>query len=127
MKRARLPLDPPAPGLNDAFARLALPAGLPLAPAPIDGPVEKRQLTAKKGRLILRRETAHRGGKAVLIVDGFAPGVSGAEIKRLARELRQACGCGGTQRERVIELQGEPIGQVRALLEAEGYTVDGVR
>lgn len=126
MKRPRIPLDPDAPGLNAAFAHLALPDLPPVSePAIPQVPIETRE--SKRGRVLLRRETAHRGGKTVLVVHDFAPTISLAEIDALARDLRAACGCGGTRREREIELQGEPVAQARTFLLAHGFQVAGVR
>ena len=113
------------PGLNPAFSGLqvdGLPAGAEDAPVP-ENPGPKW----KPGRVVLRRETAQRGGKVVVVVDGFATHLPVSVIERLAKMLRAACGCGGTCRGRVIELQGDQPGRVRELLEAEGFQVAGVR
>src|SRR4051812_30995699 len=123
--KPRIELNAAQGGLNAAFAGLSIP-GLPEGPAPAETP-SPAGATAKKGRVILRRETAHRGGKAVLIVHEFAAQITAEEIAALAKRLRAACGCGGTVREREIELQGEHAPKVRALLESEGYQVSGVK
>jgi translation initiation factor 1 len=81
----------------------------------------------KPGRVVLRRETAHRGGKTVVVIDQFAPNISLKQIEALAKKLRNACGCGGTTKERSIELQGNQIEKIRQLLEQEGFRVAGVR
>lgn len=81
----------------------------------------------KLGRVVLRRETAHRGGKTVVVIDQFAPNISLKQIQALAKKLRNACGCGGTTKERSIELQGNHIEKIRDLLEQEGFRVAGVR
>jgi translation initiation factor 1 len=81
----------------------------------------------KLGRVVLRRETAHRGGKTVVVVDQFAPNISLKQIQALAKKLRSACGCGGTTKERSIEVQGNHIDKIRQLLEEEGFRVAGVR
>jgi len=115
----------PRPGLNAAFAGLnvpdlpAGPAEAPAAPAPLP--------TWKMGRVVLRRETAHRGGKTVIVVDDFATHLPASVIETTAKKLRQACGCGGTVRGRAIEIQGDQPAKIRALLEAEGFLVAGVR
>ena len=75
---------------------------------------------------MLRRETAHRGGKVVTIVGDFQGAVSDDAIEALARNLRKACGTGGTVREREIEIQGEKVTQVRTLLQKMGFQVAGV-
>jgi translation initiation factor 1 len=76
--------------------------------------------------VVLRRETAHRGGKVVVFIDDFAPHISLAAIEELGRRLRNACGCGGTVRGRGIELQGNQPAKIRAFLEAEGFQVAGI-
>jgi len=47
-------------------------------------------------------------------------------IEELARKLRHACGCGGTTRQRSIELQGDQPARIRSLLEEEGFKVAGI-
>jgi translation initiation factor 1 len=78
------------------------------------------------GRVVLRRETAHRGGKTVIVVHDFATHLPVSVIEALAKKLRAACGCGGAVKGRTIELQGDQPGRIRALLEAEGFQVAGV-
>jgi translation initiation factor 1 len=124
-KRAKVPLsqDPP-PDLNNPFADLrvdGLPPG-PESPAPVKPPGRKSSL----GRVVLRRETAHRGGKTVIVVHDFAPSIPMTLIDELARKLRNACGCGGTTRQRAIELQGNQVARIRSLLEEEGFRVAGI-
>lgn len=114
------------PELNNPFAGLhiaGLPPG-PAGPAPAASPPAVRK--AKLGRVVLRRETAHRGGKVVIVIDDFAPHIGLAAIEELGRRLRNACGCGGTIRERRIELQGNQAGRIRAFLEEEGFKVAGI-
>ena len=106
--------------LNTAFDQLAnsdLPAGPEL---PSLKPV-------KLGRVVLRKEKAHRGGKTVIVVHAFAPQITGAQIESLAGQLKKACGCGGTVKDRMIEIQGDQPGKIRALLEAAGFQVAGVK
>lgn len=42
------------------------------------------------------------------------------EIKDLATELKRSCACGGTVKDRVIEIQGDKVDQVRLALIAKG-------
>ena len=115
----------PRNGLNAAFADLNL-SDLPTGPA-APSPAAPSLPTWKMGRVVLRRETAHRGGKTVIVVDDFAAHLSVSVIETLAKKLRQACGCGGAVRGRTVEIQGDQPAKLRALLEAEGFQVAGVR
>jgi translation initiation factor 1 len=81
----------------------------------------------KMGRVLLRRETAHRGGKTVVVVYDFATHLPLSQIEKVAKKLRGACNTGGTVKDRTIEIQGDQIANVRATLEAEGFVVGGVR
>ncbi len=104
---------------NNPFASLSS-EGLPPGP---DTPSKP----AKLGRVVLRRETAHRGGKTVIVVHDFAAQISAAKIEELGTKLKKACGCGGTVKGREIEVQGNQPAKIRALLEAEGFIVAGER
>jgi translation initiation factor 1 len=112
------------PQLNNPFAGLQI-EGLPPGEDP---PTPIRAATRKPGlgRVVLRREKAHRGGKTVIVVHDFAPSIPMSVIEELARKLRHACGCGGTTRQRSIELQGDQPARIRALLEEEGFKVAGI-
>ena len=123
-RKPRIALSGPASGLNTPFAGLAIPD---LPPAPPEAALPAEPAAKKRGRVVLRREKAHRGGKSVVVVDSFPSHCLLAEIEALASVLRRACGCGGTVRERAIEIQGDAVEKVRALLEEAGFTVAGVR
>src|ERR1035441_8182319 len=112
--------------LNNPFAGLQidnLPLGDSEPPAAAAPPKAKSAL----GRVVLRRETAHRGGKIAIVIHDFAPFISTQSIEDLARKLRSACGCGGTTRQRTIEIQGNQVDRIRSLLEQEGFRVAGVK
>jgi translation initiation factor 1 len=74
---------------------------------------------------VLRRETAGRHGKAVVVVAFDAPPPPAA-LAELASALRKACGSGGTVKGAEIEIQGEHAAKVRAELERRGFRVAGV-
>jgi translation initiation factor 1 len=99
---------------------------LPNLPA---GPEESPNVSElwKLGRVVLRRERAHRGGKTVIVVDNFATHLPISVIEKTAKKIRLACGCGGTVKDRVIEIQGDQPGKIRAILETEGFLVAGVK
>jgi len=106
--------------LGNAFAGIDLPE---LPPGESARPVERLW---KMGRVVLRREKAHRGGKTVIVVDDFATHLPVSVIESTAKKLRAACGCGGTVKDRRIEIQGDQPARIRAILEAEGFEVAGV-
>ena len=81
----------------------------------------------KCGRVVLRRETAHRSGKVVVVIDQFATHLPLGFIEKTARQLRQACGVGGTVKGRTIEIQGEQVTNVRTKLVELGFEVGGVK
>ena len=111
-------------GLGQALGSVSLgPLPDPQPEADRPQPVKKRTL----GRVVLRKETAHRGGKTVIVVDQFPTHLPAAKLDELARELRKAVGTGGALKDRTIEIQGEQIGKIRAFLEAAGYEVGGVK
>jgi translation initiation factor 1 len=113
--------------LNHPFAALQLD-GLPPGPAPAAPSASAAaSRIPKPGRVVLRRETAHRAGKVVIVIDDFAPHISLASIEELGRKLRNACGCGGTIRRRAIELQGNQAARIRSFLEEEGFQVAGIK
>ena len=71
------------------------------------------------------RETQGRGGKAVTVIRGlpFDP----AALNALARQLKAACGSGGTVKEGVVEIQGDHADKLVGLLQAEGCKVKRAR
>ena len=119
--------------MGGAFAGLEL-SGLPdFVPAPGAGAQSNKEAvaeagqSARPGRVVLSCLTAHRGGKTVLAIDGFGAQHTDAAIEALAKRLRNRCGCGGTVRGRVVELQGDQPSRVREALESEGFQVAGIR
>ena len=126
--KKKIDVNPRQAALNSAFGALD-PSTLRLAAEPLSTKKTPPPAAAiwKMGRVVLRRETAHRGGKTVVVIDDFATHLPQSVIERIAKKLRQSCGCGGTVRERSIEMQGDQPAKIRALLEAEGFQVAGVR
>ena len=110
-------------GLGNALANLKLPS-LPAAD-PLPSSVESPE-PGKLGRVILRRETAHRGGRTVIVIHDFPPTITQSALEDLARGLRRALGTGGTVREQTIEMQGDQPANIRAFLQGAGFQVAGV-
>ena len=69
----------------------------------------------------ISREVKGRGGKAVTVVRGVPLDAEG--VAELGKTLRTACGAGGTVKDGVIEVQGDHVERVMALLKAKGWVV----
>ncbi len=124
-KAKRVELNPAQSGLaalGGAFAGLS---GVELPPGPAQ-PQIVAQTVRKLGRVVLRKETAHRGGRTVIVVDELPTHLLPSELEALAKELRQAIGTGGALKGRSIEIQGDQAAKIRAVLEKKGYQVAGV-
>jgi translation initiation factor 1 len=80
-----------------------------------------RPVAVGDGIVRVSRETKGRGGKAVTLVRGLP--LDAAALAALGKELRAACGAGGTVKEGVLEVQGDHAERVVELLEAQGWTV----
>jgi translation initiation factor 1 len=65
------------------------------------------------------RETKGRGGKAVTLVKGIS--LADKDLDTLGKLLKTACGSGGTVKDAVIEVQGDHVDRVVALLVGQGY------
>ncbi len=101
-------------------------AGLPVAPKAV---LEQAQAAAagkapapakNRGRVDIRRETGGRGGKTVTVVEGFV-GIGLPEKEQLCKKMRGACGCGGTVKDGVIEIQGDQRETVARILTEAGF------
>jgi len=71
------------------------------------------------GAVRVSRDSKGRGGKTVTTVRGLP--LPAAELNALGRQLRSACGSGGTVKGGVVEIQGDHRERVLALLIAQGY------
>lgn len=73
------------------------------------------------GVVRVSRETKGRGGKAVSVVKGVLLDAAGLAV--LGKELKAACGTGGTVKDGVIEIQGDHMDRLMAVLQAKGHKV----
>ena len=73
------------------------------------------------GIVRVSRETKGRGGKGVTLVKGVLLDTTG--LVALGKQLKAACGTGGTVKDGVIEVQGDHVERVMELLRAQGHTV----
>ncbi len=74
-----------------------------------------------KGEGVVRvsRQSKGRGGKTVTLVKGLA--LDGAALNALGKQLRTACGSGGTVKDGVIEVQGDHVELVLETLKKLGH------
>jgi translation initiation factor 1 len=87
----------------------------------IAGQARNDSHAASDGIVRISRETKGRGGKAVTVVRGLA--LDAASLDKLAKQLKAACGSGGTVKDGVVEVQGDHCDKVMALLKGQGHTV----
>ncbi len=73
------------------------------------------------GIVRISRQTQGRKGKPVTLITGLP--LKSAELKQLARELKNRCGCGGTVKNNTLEIQGDHRDKLFEILIAKGYTV----
>lgn len=65
------------------------------------------------------RESKGRGGKTVTLVRGLS--LVDADLTALGKQLRSACGSGGTVKDGVVEIQGDHRDRVLATLLLQGF------
>lgn len=73
------------------------------------------------GVVRVSRQTKGRKGKGVTLVTGVPHDAAG--LKALATRLKQQCGCGGTVKDGVIEIQGDHAELLLEELRKLGWTV----
>ncbi|MGJ9420255.1 translation initiation factor Sui1 [Massilia sp. CMS3.1] len=78
-----------------------------------------KAVAAGDGVVRVSRQTKGRGGKSVTLVKGLA--LDAAQLALLGKQLRTACGSGGTVKDGVIEVQGDHCELVMEVLRANGY------
>ena len=67
------------------------------------------------------REKQGRGGKTVTVVRGLV--LDALALSATGKQLRAACGAGGTAKDGVIEVQGDHVERVMAWLIQAGHRV----
>ena len=73
------------------------------------------------GVVRVSRETKGRGGKSVTLVKGLA--LDTLALAALGKQLKAACGSGGTVKDGVIEVQGDHADALVAVLQKQGHDV----
>lgn len=71
------------------------------------------------GNVRVCRESKGRGGKTVTLVRGLA--LDADALAALGKQLRSACGSGGTVKDGVVEIQGDHCERVMEALTKQGF------
>jgi translation initiation factor 1 len=74
---------------------------------------------AGDGVVRVSRQTKGRGGKSVTLIKGLA--LDSIALALLGKQLRTACGSGGTVKDGVIEVQGDHCELVVEALKKHGH------
>jgi translation initiation factor 1 len=77
-----------------------------------------KSAVACDGAVRVSRNTKGRGGKTVTVVTGVA--LDAEALATLGKQLRSACGSGGTVKDGVIEVQGDHCERVMEMLATQG-------
>jgi len=78
-----------------------------------------RAKPAGDGNIKVSRESKGRGGKTVTLIRGLP--LAAEALAALGKQLRSACGSGGTVKDGVLEIQGDHCERVMAELLKQGY------
>jgi translation initiation factor 1 len=105
-----------------AHGRVCPTCGWPASDCRCSGELANEPLPARITAK-LRLEKKGRGGKSVTVV--YALPHNDAFLKGLGRELKRACGVGGTVIEGGVEVQGDLRDRLREVLSKKGWTVKG--
>ncbi|MEG7475626.1 stress response translation initiation inhibitor YciH [Serratia marcescens] len=81
----------------------------------------KPQRAKGDGIVRIQRQTSGRKGKGVCLIAGID--LDDAALDKLAAELKKKCGCGGSVKDGIIEIQGDKRYLLKQLLEAKGMKV----
>lgn len=73
------------------------------------------------GRVRVSLDTKGRAGKGVTVVRGLV--LDAAALAALGKQLKAACGSGGTVKDGTIEVQGDHCERVMAILAGQGFGV----
>ncbi len=82
---------------------------------------QARAALPSDGIVRVSRETKGRGGKSVTVVKGVS--LAEPALGQLGKQLKAACGSGGTVKDGVIEVQGDHLAKLIELLEKQGFSV----
>jgi len=79
---------------------------------------------AREKQTITIKQVERRFGKIITLVEGVDP--KSVDLKELTKQLKQKLACGGTYKNRAIELQGRHSAKVRDELIKLGFGQDSI-
>jgi translation initiation factor 1 len=82
---------------------------------------QKSSTPLSDGIVRVSRETKGRKGKGVTLIKGLA--LDATALAQLGKQLKAACGSGGTVKDGVIEIQGDHCERVMETLKQQGWVV----
>jgi len=106
---------------TDGGGRMCPGCGEPVARCRCKELASQARAPATDGIVRVSHETKGRKGKGVTVVKGVA--LDAAALLALGKQLKAACGTGGTVKDGVIEIQGDHRETVIAALSKLGHTV----
>ncbi len=80
---------------------------------------QARSLPPQQQKAIIQMERKGRGGKTVTVIRGLV--LTPGAMKALSKELKAACGSGGTVKDDTIEIQGDHRERVSTHLKSLGF------
>ncbi len=83
--------------------------------------IEKQKIPKNDGIVRVSREVKGRKGKGVTLIKGVS--LAQDELKQLTKKLKQNCGCGGTFKNGIIEIQGDKRDLLVEELKKHGFKV----
>ncbi|WP_206169372.1 translation initiation factor Sui1 [Variovorax gossypii] len=106
---------------TEAGGRMCPGCGEPVARCRCKELASQARAPATDGIVRVSHETKGRKGKGVTVVKGVA--LDAAALLTLGKQLKTACGSGGTVKDGTIEIQGDHRETVIAALSKLGHTV----
>ena len=90
----------------------------------LDEIINVEEEIAKEQQKIKVKVDKRKWGREVTIIEGIDE--KAVDIKGLLKTLKRSLGCGGTYKDRIIELQGDHRFKVKEILVKEGFSPDNI-
>ena len=77
---------------------------------------------AKSEQRIQIKTVKRKFGKLTTVISG----IEGMDLKKIAKQLKEELGCGGTVKENEIELQGDHLKKIKPILIEIGFSESSI-